>query len=204
MITKKPYLVGITGGIGAGKSTICQIFATLGVPIYEADARAKWLMTQHLPLIEAIKQTFGQEAYLEDGQLNRTYLAAQVFNDGNKVKLLNHLVHPTVGKDFEDWVAVNAQVSYVLNEAALMFESGRYLTLDKVITVYAPEALRTRRTQHRDKHRSPAEIKAIMSKQLSEEEKIKRADYVIYNDDVQLVLPQVLKLHQYFITQSKL
>lgn len=194
--------MGITGGIGAGKSTICRVFAKLDIPIYEADARAKWLMTHSPSLVTAIKQTFGQEAYFEDGQLNRAFLAAQVFNDGDKVKILNQLVHPCVGEDFAAWAKANAHAPYLLNEAALMFESGRYLALDKVITVYAPEAVRIARTQQRDSHRSTAEIKAIINKQLSEEEKIKRADFVIYNDDVQLVLPQVLQLHQHLLAQQ--
>ncbi len=202
MTSKRPYLVGITGGIGAGKSTVCKVFEKLGIPIYEADARAKWLMTNSPTLVEAIKQTFGQEAYFEDGQLNRTFLAAQVFNDSDKVRTLNQLVHPRVGEDFEAWTKTNARAPYLLNEAALMFESGRYLSLDKIITVYAPESVRVARTQQRDKHRSTAEIKAIISKQLSEEEKIKRADYIIYNDDLQLVLPQILTLHQHLIVQG--
>ncbi|MCS6820278.1 MAG: dephospho-CoA kinase [Microscillaceae bacterium] len=191
--------IGITGGIGSGKSLICKIFQTLGAPIYEADSRAKWLMVNYLPLKEQIIQHFGKEAYLPNGELNRNFLAKEVFNDSAKTQLINHLVHPCVGEDYQRWVRENSHFPYVLNEAALLFEAGRDKVLDKIITVFAPKALRIKRIQQRDKHRSLQEIEAIMDKQISEEEKIKRADFVIYNDDVQPVLPQVLHLHHLFL-----
>lgn len=196
---KTPLKVGITGGIGSGKSTICKIFSTLGIPIYEADSRAKWLMVNNQELKNKIKNAFGEESYFENGDLNRPYLAQQVFNQGDKVTILNSLVHPLVGTDYIDWIQKNSNAPYLLNEAALMFESGSYQRLDKVITVFAPEEIRLERVGQRDLHRSKEEIEGIMHKQLSEEEKIKRADYVIYNDNKQLVIPQVLKLHQVFV-----
>ncbi len=198
MKKNKPLLVGITGGIGSGKSTICKVFSTLGIPVYEADSRAKMLMTQDPALIESIKEAFGESAYTPEGQLNRQHIAAQVFKDGNKVSILNQLVHPKVGEDFRAWAAAHQAYTYLLNEAALMFESGRYQDLDKVITVFAPEKLRIERVSKRDTQRSREEIQAIIHKQLSEEEKITRADYVIHNDGKQLVIPQVLKLHKLF------
>lgn len=198
MNAKSPKQIGITGGIGSGKSTVCKIFAALGIPIYEADSRAKWLMSNDLQLIQKIKDTFGEAAYTTDNQLDRQYIASQVFNDGDKVKLLNSIVHPKVGEDYLDWVNANQSAPYLLNEAALMYESGRYKTLDKVITVFAPVELRVQRVLARDPQRSQAEIEAIMQKQISEEEKIAKADYIIYNDNEQLVIPQVLNLDKLF------
>ncbi|MEO1655820.1 MAG: dephospho-CoA kinase [Bacteroidota bacterium] len=194
-----PLLIGITGGIGSGKSTVCKIFAVLGIPIYEADSRARWIMNNHESLKEEIKATFGAESYDESGQLNRAFLAGQVFNDGAKVKQLNALVHPKVGQDFLNWVKENPASPYLLNEAALMFESGRYLSLNKVITVFAPEEMRIERVKKRDPQRSEAEIKAIIQKQMPEEEKLARADFIIHNDEKQSLISQVLSLHQELI-----
>jgi dephospho-CoA kinase len=195
----KPLLIGITGGIGSGKSLVCKLFSLLGVPIYEADSRAKWLMVNDLALREAIKTQFGKESYLLDNQLNRQYLASQVFNDGDKVKIMNSLVHPRVGEDYQAWVLANQNQAYLLNEAALMFESGRYLSMNQIITVFAPLELRIQRITQRDPQRTPDEIRAIIQKQMPEDEKIARADYVIYNDEKQLLIPQVLALHQKFL-----
>ncbi len=194
-----PLLIGITGGIGSGKSTICKIFRTLHVPVYEADSRAKWVMSEDPVLKAQIKAEFGEESYTEAGELNRAYLASKVFNDGDQVKILNSLVHPRVGQDFFMWIQEHREQAYLLNEAALMFESGRFQSLDKVITVFAPTELRVQRVAQRDSQRTEAEIKAIIQKQMPEEEKIAKADYVIYNDGKQLVIPQVLKLHQTFL-----
>jgi dephospho-CoA kinase len=191
-----PLQIGITGGIGSGKSTVCKVFELLNIPIYEADSRARWLMNHHPELKQQIKVTFGQAAYTVDNQLDRAYLASQVFTDGDKVKVLNSLVHPKVGEDYLTWVADHAASPYLLNEAALMIESGRYKTLDKLITVFAPLDIRIDRVQKRDPQRSKEEIEAIIQKQITEEEKIALADYVIYNDNQQLVIPQVLAIHQ--------
>jgi dephospho-CoA kinase len=199
MNTQKPLEIGITGGIGSGKSTVSHIFSVLGIPIYDADSRAKYLMAHQESLKNAILQAFGEEAYSEKGELNRSFLAAQVFNDSEKVKLINSLVHPEVAKDYLHWLS-EQKSPYVVREAALMIESGAYKLLDKLITVFAPEALRIKRIQARDPQRSQAEIKAIISKQIPEEEKLKLADFVIYNDEEHPLIPQVLALHQQFIS----
>ena len=195
----KNLRIGITGGIGSGKSIICRIFQTLGIPIYDADSRAKWIVNHHPDLRKELVAEFGPETYDAEGKYNRAYMAKQVFNDGNRVKVLNKLIHPRVGQDFLDWIQQNAQAPYLLKEAALMFESGSYLALDKVITVFAPEEVRIQRILRRDPYRSKDQIKAIFGKQLAEEEKIKRADFVVHNDDQQLVIPQVLALHNQFL-----
>lgn len=199
MSKTKILKVGITGGIGSGKSMICRVFACLGVPIYDADTRARWMMNNHQALKKEVIAEFGAEAYDSNGQLNRPYMAQLVFNDSNKVKALNALVHPKVGQDFVEWAEAYPNAPYLLKEAALMFESGSSKALDYVITVFAPNDVRIRRVLQRDPHRSEAQVKAIFGKQLAEEEKIKRADFVVYNDDQQMVLPQVIRLHEQFL-----
>jgi dephospho-CoA kinase len=192
--------IGITGGIGSGKSVIARLFALLGVPIYDSDSRAKWVMANDLVLREQLITAFGPATYDAAGQLNRPYLAQQAFNNPARLAQLNELVHPRVGADFAAWSAaqVAAGQPYSLKEAALLYESGAYRGLDHIITVFAPLVVREARVLHRDAHRSLADVQAIMSQQLSEEEKLARADYVVYNDDSQLVLPQVLALDAVF------
>jgi dephospho-CoA kinase len=197
-MSNKPLQIGITGGIGSGKSLICKIFACLGVPIYDADSRAKSIMTTDGILIEQIKKEFGDLSYYADGRLNREYLSAAVFNDTAKLKRLNELVHPHVGADSEKWMEDNAIHPYLLREAALLFESGSFKKLDKTIVVTAPEALRVKRVLERDKQRTEREVITIIRNQMTEEEKVKRADFVIHNDETELVVPQVLKLHEQF------
>ncbi len=192
-------LVGVTGGIGAGKSIICKIFQCLGVPVYQADDRARWLMTHDTSLISEIKLHFGPSAYLKDGRLNSAFLASEVFHDKKKLNRLNNLVHPKVGEDFENWVKENRQLPYLIKEAALLFESGSYKELDKVINVDAPVDVRKKRVAARDKHRTEADIQAIMDRQLGDEQRKTMADFVITNNNHDLVIPQVLALHRQFV-----
>ena len=192
--------IGITGGIGSGKSVVARLFATLGVPVYDSDSRAKWIMANDLLLRAQLLEAFGPETYTAEGVLNRVHLAQQVFREATEVARLNALVHPRVGEDFETWVAAQAAAGqpYILKEAALLYESGVYRQLDRIITVFAPPEVRHTRVLRRDAHRSAADVHAIMSQQLSDDEKLQRADYVVYNDDSQLVLPQVLALDAAF------
>ncbi len=194
----KPYQIGITGGIGSGKSLVCKIFASLGVPIYDADSRAKSIMTTDGILVVQIKKEFGSLSYYEDGRLNREYLSAVAFNDEDKLKRLNELVHPRVGADSEKWMEENANHPYLLREAALLFESGSFKKLDKIIVVTAPEHIRIKRVLHRDKQRTEQDVLTIIRSQMPEEEKIKKADFVIHNDETELIVPQVLQLHERF------
>jgi len=194
---KEPLQIGITGGIGSGKSLVCRIFHALGVPVYDADSRAKAVMTTDGILVTHIKKEFGVLSYHEDGSVDREYLAKEVFNNAERLKLLNNLVHPRVAKDFEQWVS-GQKSNYILKEAALLFEAKSYTTLDKVIVVFAPEELRIKRVLQRDPHRTKEQIKEIIQNQLQEEEKLKRADFVIMNDETKLVIPQVLELHRTF------
>lgn len=195
----KPLQIGITGGIGSGKSLVCKIFNALGVPSYDADSRAKMVMTTDGILVEAIKKEFGVLSYDAKGTLNRQHLANTVFNQPDKLKRLNQLVHPRVALDYQQWIQSQANVKYVLKEAALLFESGSYQTLNKIIVVTAPETLRVQRVLIRDPHRSAEQTKEIIRNQMAEEEKIKKADYVITNDETTLLIPQVLRLHTEFL-----
>ena len=192
--------IGITGGIGSGKSIASRLFYALGVPVYDADSRARWLMENDAALRQQLTHAFGATTYDATGHLNRTVLASTVFSNPEQLAQLNALVHLHVGTDFEHWATAQQQAghAYVLKEAALLFEAGSYKQLDRIITVFAPLAVRQARVLRRDPHRSATEVQAIMAKQLSEEEKMQRADYVLTNDDRQPLLPQVLALHAAF------
>lgn len=195
---KTPLQIGITGGIGSGKSLVCKIFQQLGVPVYDADRHAKALMTTDGILISQIKKEFGDLSYHPDGNLNRAWLASHVFSDEGKLEKLNSLVHPRVAADYDKWVTHHAHEPYVIKEAALLFESGSFRLLDKIVVVSAPEGTRQKRVLKRDPHRNVEQFREIVEKQLPEEEKLKRADYLIVNDDTTMVIPQVLKLHEAF------
>lgn len=189
-------VLGITGGIGSGKSTVCKIFETFGIPVYSADDRAKYLMAHDQSLISSIKNTFGDEAYLQ-GKLNRTFLAQKIFSNAAETSKMNAIVHPAVGEDFKSWMSMQ-NAAYVIKEAALMIESGSYKSLDFLINVFAPIETRIERIKIRDPQRSESEIKGIIDKQVSEEERSRLSDAIIYNDEKQLLIPQVLAIHQQF------
>ena len=193
-----PLQIGITGGIGSGKTLICKIFHSLGIPIYDADSRAKILMTTDGILVEQIKKEFGMLSYNEDGSLNRKYLGQVAFDQKLKLEKLNQLVHPRVAKDYEEWVSTHQHFPYVIKEAALLFESGSYKGLDKIVVVSASEQIRMKRVLQRDTHRTKKDVENIFGNQLPENEKLKRADFVIINDETRLVIPQVLELHERF------
>lgn len=188
--------IGLTGGIGSGKSTVARIFSVLGIPVYNADDASKRLMTEDEELKNAIINSFGKESYI-DGVLNRQYLSGQVFNNSERIKLLNSLVHPVTLSDAKEWMG-KQQSPYVIKEAALIFESGSQKMLDYVIGVNAPLALRIERTMQRDKVRSE-QVKARISLQMDEEEKMRLCDYIIVNDEQQMLIPQILLLHKEFL-----
>jgi dephospho-CoA kinase len=192
--------VGITGGIGSGKSLVCKIFQCLGVPTYDADSRAKYVMTTDTILIQQIQKEFGNLSYNPKGVLNRKYLADTVFSDPGQLEKLNSLVHPRVAADYSNWVVSHSDAPYVIKEAALLFESGSANALDKIIAVYAPETVRIQRVLQRDTHRTEQAVKGVIQNQMNEEEKRDKADFVILNDDSMLIIPQVLQLHKQFST----
>ena len=188
--------IGLTGGIGSGKSTVARIFEVLGIPVYKADDEAKRLMTEDVTLRSNIISSFGEASYTND-ILNRKYLSEQVFNDSEKIKLLNSLVHPATLKDAAEWME-KQKAPYVIKEAALIFESGSEKMLDYVIGVKAPLALRIERTIKRDNVTSER-VQARIDLQMDEEEKLHLCDYIIVNDEKQMLIPQVLALHENFL-----
>ena len=199
---KKPLQIGITGGIGSGKSTVCRIFSTLGIPVYDADSRAKSLMTTDGILVSQIKKEFGVLAFRSDGNPDREYLARTVFQDQEKLAKLNSLIHPRVAVDYDQWVS-EQKSDYVLKEAALLVEAKSYQALDKLILVHAPAEIRIKRVLQRDPQRTRQQVEDIIRNQLSDEEKLALADFNIVNDESRLVVPQVLELHEVFKSLTK-
>ena len=189
-------LIGITGGIGSGKSTIAKVFESMGYPVYNSDTRAKYLINHNAQLIKSIKDSFGNDLYNSEG-LDRQKMASLVFNNPEKLKLLNSITHPAVGNDFDLWA--NSQTTpFVLKEAAILFETGIYKSLYKTILVSAPQEIRIERVTKRDNTTSE-EVLARMKNQWSEERKTELADYVIDNSGNKLVIPQVLKIIEQII-----
>ena len=198
-MTNSSLKIGITGGIGAGKSLVCEIFSILNIPVYHADEEAKILLVKNRDVARAIKEQFGEQAYHPDGTVNRKFLAENVFSDKAKLDIINSIVHPAVAVDFKMWCEKRRNAPYIIKEAALLVESGSYKELDRLITVTASEETRIRRVLERDRHRSVDQVKQIIAKQLSEEEKVALSDYVIVNDGQSLLIPQVTSIHQLLI-----
>jgi dephospho-CoA kinase len=198
--THRVLKIGITGGIGSGKTTACKMFEELGIPVYYADERGKYLMQHEHHLIDEIKKLFGPESY-DNGRLNRKFIAEKVFSDKSKLHRLNSLVHPAVFHDMECWLLDKEQqhFPYALKEAALLIETGSYKGLDKLIVVSSPLKTRVERIKQRDAI-DEEEIMARVENQLPEEEKIKLADFIISNDsDLQHLKNQVIKIHEQLV-----
>ncbi len=185
--------VGLTGGIGSGKSTVARIFETLGIPVYYADQEAKKIMRQNPEVIAAIRDQFGPGAYDLKGNLDRAFLAKVVFEDKEKLARLNAIVHPATIQDSNRW-AERQTSPYILKEAALLFESEAFHHVDKVIGVFAPVTLRLHRTMKRDQISKEA-VENRMKNQMNEEVKMRLCDFVIQNDEQQALIPQVLRIH---------
>jgi dephospho-CoA kinase len=193
------YRVGLTGGIGSGKSTVARILETLGIPVYYADDAAKTIMNTDAGLRQQIIQHFGEASYAE-GTLQRKYLADIVFNDPEKLALLNSLIHPVTIRHSEQWFR-RQSAPYAVREAALLFESGASENLGFIIGVYAPKHLRLQRVIKRD-GLSADEIQKRMNRQINEEMKMKLCDAVIRNDEQELVIPQVMELHRRLLEKA--
>ena len=191
--------IGLTGGMGSGKTTVSKIFSVLGVPVLYADDIAKTIMNEDAGLRKSIINLFGEDAYVNN-LLNRKYIASIVFNDKFKLEQLNALVHPVTIAAADEW-AKKQSAAYVIKEAALMFESPAAASLDYVIGVYAPQHLRLQRVMNRDNVSREA-VLARMNNQLDETIKMKLCDFVIINDEQTAVLPQVLELHKKFLEMA--
>ncbi len=185
--------IGLTGGIGSGKSTVAKIFEVLGIPVYYADDAGKRLMNESPELQQKIKAQFGNEAY-SNGQLNKKLLASLVFNNAEKLQQLNAIVHPATMQDAENWMQ-RQNTPFAVKEAALIFESGAQQQLDYVIGVHAPQAMRIQRTMQRDGI-TREEVLARINRQIDEPIKMKLCDFIVINDEQQLLIPQVVALHQ--------
>ena len=192
--------VGLTGGIGSGKSTVARLFEVLGIPVYYADIEAQKLMNENTGLRQAIIENFGKEAYTDE-VLNRKYISSIVFSDPLKLELLNSIVHPATRKDGENWMHRQKTV-YAIHEAALIFEANVSDRLDYVIGVSSPEELRIKRAMERD-NVTRDEILMRMNKQLDDKIKMSKCDFVLVNDEQHLLIPQVLELHEKLIELSK-
>lgn len=190
--------MGITGGIGSGKTTVCRVFETLGAITYYADDRAKWLMENDSQLINGVKDLFGEGAY-HNGKLDRKHIAGQAFKDSSLLEKLNGIVHPAVARDIEGWVSKNQSAKLLLKEAALLFETGSYKSLNKTILVTAPEEVRIDRVAKRDAHRTKEDVRDIITKQMKDEEKIPLADFIIENDGTKSVIKQVMEIYNQLI-----
>ena len=184
--------LGITGGIGSGKSTVAKVLEALGIPVYYADDESKLLLASDA-IQKKIITEFGKNILGADGKIERKKLAALVFAHPSKLKKLNALLHPEVAKHYSSWLKTKKQFAIVAKEAAILFESGSYTQMDKIATVYAPREMRIKRAMQRS-NASREEILERIKKQLPESEKIRRADFVLYNDEKRLVVPQVLKM----------
>ncbi|MGV3767816.1 MAG: dephospho-CoA kinase [Chitinophagaceae bacterium] len=193
------FKVGITGGIGSGKSTVAQVFSTLGVPVYYADDAAKHIMNVDPTVKGAIMATFGEEVYA-GGTLQRKVLSAKVFNNKDKLAQLNAIVHPATIRFGNEWLG-RQTYPYAIKEAALLFETGTAGQLDFVIGVYAPDALRIHRVMERDGV-SRELVKQRMEKQIQEQIKMRLCDAVIVNNDQEMVIPQVLALHEQLLQRA--
>ena len=190
--------IGITGGIGSGKTTVCKVFELLGVPVFYADDVAKSIMYTDPVLKSEILKAFGENSYLKNGDLNRSYISSIVFNDKHELEKLNSLVHPAVFRAFDNWVLSQKEASYVIKEAALLYESDAYKMCDKSILVISPIETRISRVKARDGI-SAEDIQLRMNRQFSDEQKMKFADHILNNDERQLLIPQIIQLHQQFL-----
>jgi dephospho-CoA kinase len=186
-------IVGLTGGIGSGKTTVAKVFESIGIPVYYADNEARRIMNEDEALITHLIALFGDEAY-NNGILNRRYISSIVFKDKEKLNQLNAIVHPLAIADSDRWMLAQT-TPYAIKEAALLFESDSYKQLNYIIGVSSPVELRIKRVMARD-NISKQDVERRIGNQMSEEEKMKRCDFVILNDEKELIIPQVLKIHE--------
>ena len=195
------HKVGLTGNIGSGKTIIAQIFSMLGVPVFHADLEAR-KQFEDKKIRKTIREIYGSGIFSISGEVLRPVLAEIVFNDPALLDQLNKIIHPAVRNVYQQWCLQNTGVDYTLYEAAILFESGHYREMDKVICVTAPEQLRIKRVMERD-HLTRQEVERRMANQWDEGKKIALSDYVIRNDETVMVIEQVLSVHNRLVQSSK-
>jgi len=193
--------IGLTGGIGSGKTYVAEIFKVLGIPVYESDQRARQLSGELKSIKNGIISLLGEEAY-KDGQFNSKWIGNRVFNEPQLLQKLNNIIHPEVETDFINWCSAQKQYPYVIKEAAILFETESYKKLNSTILVTAPEPLRIQRVQERSQLNAEEVLKRMQT-QWSDEKKLKLASFVVINDGVSLVLPQVLDIHNKILVKNQ-
>ena len=193
-------VVGLTGGIGSGKTTILKYFQSFGIPVYIADKEAKALMNRSKVIRRNLIELFGNDAY-KDNQLNRPYLSSKIFNDKSMLSKMNAIVHPKVASHFKRWLK-KQNADYVIKEAAIIFENNLESQYNYIITVVADEDLRVKRVMERD-NTSKEKVKSIISNQLPDAEKIKKSDFVIVNNDLKEAKAQAFKIHKELLKKIK-
>lgn len=196
-------VIGITGGIGSGKSTVCRIFQMLGVPVFEADVAAKQLYESSEELRNGLIRLFGAAIYKANGKPDRKKLASIIFSDDIQLAKVNELVHPAVRKEFEHWLNEHKHFPYVIHEAAILFESGFYKMMDYTLLVTAPEDQRIERVANRDGVDAEA-VKKRMSRQWPEEKKQKLADKILVNDNKKMMIPEIIRIDKNIKTHGKI
>lgn len=192
--------VGVTGGIGSGKSVVCKIFEALQIPVFYADVEAKEIAVNDLQVVEQIKQNFGNNIYTPEGTLNRKKLSEMVFNDESKLQVLNQIIHPAVVKAFIEFEIKNPNAPYIVKEAAILIESGAYKNTDKIIVVTAPLKQRIERVMKRDGVLEQEVLQRI-SKQFPEERLMPFAHFIIHNEEGAMLLPQVIEIHHSILNE---
>lgn len=193
-------IVGLTGGIGSGKTTVAKMFMEIGVPVFFADIEAKKLMKSSKVIRRKLIQLFGKKAYIDD-ELNRPFIASKIFNDEALLEKMNGIIHPKVAKRFQRW-ASKQTTPYVISEVAILFENDSYKNYDYIITVVAKEEDRIKRLLERD-DTTEEKIRAIMKNQWPDEDKIRLSDYVIVNNDLQITTEQVKSIHKKLLRRAK-
>ena len=188
-----PYLIGITGGIGSGKSTVSQIISHLGYKVYDSDARAHEIINDNKLIKDKLIESFGSDIY-QGSKFNKKYVSKLIFNDESAKTKINSIVHPEVINDFKNWVKENKIEKFLFKESALLFESSSYKDLDRTVYIYCDKDIRIERIKIRDPHRSRNEIEKIINNQISSDEANKLTDYKLVNDEKKLLLPKVVKL----------
>lgn len=200
--TNKPLKVGVTGGIGSGKSMVCNIFKTLRVPVFNADTEAKKLMNNDQNIKHALIALLGKNIYTDQGTLDKKGMADIIFNDKEILQKINQIIHPAVRKQFGVWYQ-NQNTDYIVQEAAILFESGAYQLMDINILIKAPEELRIKRVMERDGVLENQVI-ARMANQWNDEKKEKLADFIVYNDERDFLTTQILEIHKKILQHGKI
>jgi dephospho-CoA kinase len=185
--------VGLTGNIGSGKSTVADVFSSLGIPVYKADEESKKLLRRH-DVIKLIEESFGQEV-VSEGTIDRNVLASVVFGNGEALGRLNRLLHPLVMAEFNNWIVMNAGATYVIMEAAILFESGYAKDFDRIIHVSCPQEKSVERVIKRD-GLSREQVLGRLKHQMKNDDKALRSDFIINNDGSQMIIPQVMTIHK--------